>query len=238
METFRIDGRFTNGVLAPMAGLMLMLASGLSDSARAEVYEFVDPNGVIHFSNVPTDPRYYRLPSNTPAVRLSPDKIQEVILRASRRYRLEPALIQAVIKVESDFNPLAVSSAGAMGLMQLMPATAKDLGVSNPFNPSENIMGGVRHLSDLLEYFEGDLTMSLAAYHAGARRVEQFGHVPPIDQTHRYVWKVLTAYQAYRGPNLPAKPTFRVRTNDGADIYTNVPEQYLDTRRYRIAYVR
>ncbi|HEY4485079.1 MAG TPA: lytic transglycosylase domain-containing protein [Nitrospiria bacterium] len=224
--------------MIPLAGLAFVCAAGLSDWARAEVYQFVDSSGVIHFSNVPTDPRYYRLPGKTPVVRLSPDQIHNIILSASRRYRLEPALIKAVIKVESDFNPLAVSSAGAMGLMQLMPATARDLGVSNPFNPSENIMGGVRHLSDLLENFEGDLTLSLAAYHAGAKRVEQYGHVPPIEKTHRYIWKVLTAYQAYRGNALPSRPTFRVQTQDGAYIFTNVPEQYMDTRRYRIAYVK
>ena len=125
-------------------------------------------------------------------------EIQKIVLSAARRNNLDPDLIKAVIKVESNFNPQAVSKAGAMGLMQLMPATAATLRVKDPFNPRENVEGGVRHLRDLLHEFEGDLTLALAAYHAGATRVKQYGAVPPIEQTKEYIKKVLATYQRYQ----------------------------------------
>ena len=218
--------------------LVICGLAGWVDPARGELYQFTDTHGVAHFTNVPTDPRYRRLQKPAAMIPIRPEQLHQTILSASRRYRVDPALVKAVIKVESDFNPQAVSSAGAMGLMQLMPATASMLDVQNPFNPTENISGGVKHLSDLLGRFNGDLTLVLAAYHAGAKRVETYGQVPPIEKTHRYIRKVMAAYKTYRGKEPARKAVYKVFSPGGHVIYTNVPEQYQDTRRYRVAYVQ
>ncbi len=220
------------------AVLVICSLSGLVAPARGEVYQFMDAQGVVHFTNVPTDPRYRRLQNPAAMIPVQPGEIHQTILSASRRYRVDPALVKAVIKVESDFDPRAVSSAGAMGLMQLMPATASTLEIQNPFNPTENISGGVKHLSSLLSRFNGDLTLALAAYHAGATRVESYGQVPPIEKTHQYIRKVMAAYKTYRGKEPSRKSVYKVFSPNGHVIYTNVPEQYQDTRRYRVAYVQ
>lgn len=182
-----------------MIVLAIHLVSGSTSTSQAQIYQFISPDGAIHFTNVPTDPRYRRMGKghSLPAHRSSLE-IQQSILSASRQKNLDPALIKAVIKVESDFDPQAVSKAGAMGLMQLMPGTATDLKVQDPFNPHENITAGTSHLSDLLSRFDGNLTLALAAYHAGEKRVRRHGKIPPIEQTHRYVEKVLSAYQRYQ----------------------------------------
>jgi Transglycosylase SLT domain/Domain of unknown function (DUF4124) len=226
-------GRF--GVRGAVALLFCALTAS-AGPARGEVYQFVDALGVMHFSNVPTDPRYHHIQNQDPVVQLRPQDLRQTILSASRRFRVDPALVKAVIKVESDFDPLAVSNAGAMGLMQLMPATASTLEVQNPFNPTENISGGVKHLSSLLSRFNGDLTLALAAYHAGAKRVEAYGQVPPIEKTHRYIRKVMAAYKTYRGDEPSRKTIYKVISPTGRVIYTNIPEQYQDTHRYRVAY--
>ncbi|MBI3610249.1 MAG: lytic transglycosylase domain-containing protein [Nitrospirae bacterium] len=223
------------------AFVAVLMISGLTVTVEpvfGEVYQFIDADGVIHYTNVPTDPRYRRVQDPASIAPPSPVEIRQTILSASRRYRVDPALVKAVIKVESDFDPRAVSGAGAMGLMQLMPATASTLGVQNPFNPTENISGGVKHLSQLLDRFNGDLTLTLAAYHAGAKAVEQYGRVPPIEKTQRYVRKVMAAYKTYRGKEPSRKPVYKVFSSDGRVTYTNVPEQYQDARRYRVAYAQ
>ncbi|MBI3812171.1 MAG: lytic transglycosylase domain-containing protein [Nitrospirae bacterium] len=220
------------------AVLVVCGLAGLAGPARGEVYQFMDARGVVHFTNVPTDPRYRHLENPAAITPVRPGEIHQTILSASRRYRVDPALVKAVIKVESDFDPQAVSNAGAMGLMQLMPATASTLDVRNPFNPIENVSGGVKHLSALLSRFNGDLTLALAAYHAGATRVESYGQVPPIEKTHQYIRKVMAAYKTYRGKEPSRKSVYKVFSPGGRVIYTNVPEQYQDTRRYRVAYVQ
>ncbi|MBF0126492.1 MAG: lytic transglycosylase domain-containing protein [Magnetococcales bacterium] len=124
----------------------------------------------------------------------------DTIQDASMRFQIHSALIKAVIKTESDFNPLAVSPKGAVGLMQLMPGTAQDLGVSDRTDPVANIHGGVRYLRELLGQFDNNLILSLAAYNAGPGAVKKFGNtVPPYEETQQYVAKVLHFYRAYRG---------------------------------------
>jgi soluble lytic murein transglycosylase-like protein len=120
------------------------------------------------------------------------------IRRVGQRYQVDPPLIKAVIQAESDFDSRAVSSRGAQGLMQLMPETARELRVDNPFNPRENIDGGTRYLRQMLDNFKGDLTLSLAAYNAGPGLVSRTGGVPQIPETVQYVNKVLKQYKEYK----------------------------------------
>ena len=185
--------------------------------AIAGIYVSVDENGVKHFTNTPTS-RGYRpavLPRlNTPppddgnpegrvsrsSGRLvyNPMRYDRQIEQAAQRHMLDPLLIKAIIKVESDFNPAATSSKGAQGLMQLMPATADELKVWNPYNATENINGGVRYFKKLFDTYGGDITRSLAAYNAGPSRVTKDGPLPMIAETRNYIQKVIRYYQLYR----------------------------------------
>jgi soluble lytic murein transglycosylase-like protein len=115
----------------------------------------------------------------------------------SKRYNIDPNLIKAIIRAESGFDRYAVSKKGAQGLMQLMPATAREMRVSDPFNPEQNIAGGVRYLRKLLKMFNGDVVLSLAAYNAGPGQVKRAGGVPGITETKRYIKRVLSYYQRY-----------------------------------------
>jgi hypothetical protein len=122
-------------------------------------------------------------------------EFERAILNASERYHVDPYLVKAVIKVESNFNPRAVSPKKAMGMMQLIPETASIYGVGDPFDPEDNIDGGVRHLRDLIEYFGGDLKLALSAYNAGKDAVIRYGYdIPPYPETEAYVEKVLAYY--------------------------------------------
>ncbi len=117
---------------------------------------------------------------------------EDLINEAARKYNLSSTIIKAVMKAESSFNPDVVSKSGAMGLMQLMPGTAQGLGVDNPFNPEQNIDGGVRYLKDMLKEFDGNLEYALAAYNAGPGSVKKYGGVPPFDETQDYVKKIMS----------------------------------------------
>lgn len=123
------------------------------------------------------------------------------IRRIGRQYQVEPQLIKAIIQAESDFDHRAVSRRGALGLMQLMPDTARELRVANPFNPRENIDGGTRYLRQILDSFKGNLTLSLAAYNAGPGLVTRTGAVPEIPETQQYVTKVIRQYKEYKRQN-------------------------------------
>jgi len=120
------------------------------------------------------------------------------INEAARQWKLDPALLKAVVKQESGFNASAVSGAGAMGLMQLMPDTARELGVNNPMDARENLMGGAKYLRSMLDRFDGNLTKALAAYNAGPGAVEQHGGVPPYQETQHYVENILAMYADFR----------------------------------------
>jgi soluble lytic murein transglycosylase-like protein len=124
----------------------------------------------------------------------APSGVRASVARIARAQGVDPALVDAVIERESGFDPNATSSAGARGLMQLMPGTAQALGVSRPYDPIENVTGGVRYLRGLIERFGGDLRLALAAYNAGPAAVERYGGVPPFAETRRYVDGVLAAY--------------------------------------------
>ena len=167
--------------------------------SRADVYQYIDANGTISLTNVPNDPRYRRVIAELPRSRavISDGELEPVIARHSRAHRLHPALIRAVIKTESDFDPLAVSRAGAVGLMQLMPQTAVRLDVRDSYNPDENIGGGTKYLRQLLDRFNGNLPLALAAYNAGEHVVERYQGLPPIPETRQYVKKVLRYYRNF-----------------------------------------
>jgi len=124
--------------------------------------------------------------------------VRTLAVEAARRHGLDPALVLAVVGVESAFRPDAVSAKGAQGLMQLMPATAASLGVADPFDAAANLDGGAKHLQTLVERYHGDLKKALAAYNAGAGAVDRHGGVPPYAETRAYVGKVLERYQAAR----------------------------------------
>lgn len=129
--------------------------------------------------------------------RYSKQEIRRAMTFYAKRYRLEPALLRAVIKVESDFQPSVVSRKGAVGLMQLTPDTAATLNVADPYDPIQNIRGGAKQLRHLLNLYEGDLRLTLAAYNAGVHRVKG-GKIPRIRETRRYVRKVLRYYETFR----------------------------------------
>jgi len=128
----------------------------------------------------------------------------DLIREAAAKYDLEPALIRSVMRMESGFDPFAVSRVGAMGLMQLMPGTANGMGVRDAYNPRENILGGTRYLRVLANGFNGDLVLTTAAYNAGEGAVMRYGGVPPYDETRRYVQNVLRYYYAFRAAEAQA----------------------------------
>jgi soluble lytic murein transglycosylase-like protein len=184
-------------------GFLLPIQDFLSDSlfaaTKGEVYRRVDRNGFVSFTNVPTNETFTKVDLGALRLRsrLPMKDLEGTIAHHSRQHQLDPALISAIIKAESDFDPDAISRAGAIGLMQLMPQTAVRLEVRDPFNPEENIAGGARYLRYLLDRFHGNLPLALAAYNAGATRVEQYNTLPPIHETRRYVKKVLRFYRQY-----------------------------------------
>ena len=169
-------------------------------STMGDIYGFKDENGVWHFTNVPSDPRY-RLYMKTSGLKARPYivKYEEIIKKASRQFDVDPHLIKAIIKAESSFEPDAVSKSGAQGLMQLMPATARDMKVNDPFDPEQNILGGTKYLSLLLKRFKRDTRLAVAAYNVGATTVDKCNGIPPIPQTKRFVARVMEYYLEFRG---------------------------------------
>ena len=133
-------------------------------------------------------------------------EVDAAIEQAAARHNVDPNLVRAVVKVESNFNPNAVSRKGAMGLMQLMPDTARLHNISDAYDPSENVEGGARHLRMLLDRYQGDLELSLAAYNAGSAAVEKHRGVPPFPETKEYVRRVLRFYNSYRNALQPFQP--------------------------------
>ncbi len=185
----------------------MLLAAGLASAADA-LYSFEDSQGVVHFSNhAAPDSRYRKV--WTPPRRIARAGTAGVsassvfrydIERAAAQTGLDPALLRAVIQVESNFNPSARSPKGALGLMQLMPATAARYGVKNPLDPANNVLGGARYLKDLLRQFDDDLVLALAAYNAGAEAVMRHRRqVPPYPETRAYVPKVTALLARLRG---------------------------------------
>ena len=188
---------------------MALLCTGfwLCGAARADIYKFVDERGVMHVTNIPLSatPRSTanRLtvrsapvsrPSAGTSIKAPPTRYVEIVDEMARAYRVDAELIHALIRTESNYNASAVSHKGAVGLMQLMPATARRYGVVDARDATQNIRGGVQYLRDLLDAFHHNLILTLAAYNAGEGAVARHGGVPPYAETTAYVAKVLDLY--------------------------------------------
>lgn len=183
--------------------LILMCALIWMGRAKAgTIYVYEDSQGVMHFTDLPDSDRYSPYCTWPDESSQGSDRkdILQLVQNTSRDYGVDPHLVQAVIAVESNFIPTARSKAGAEGLMQLMPQTQEDMGVQRPFDIEDNIQGGVRYLSQLLDRFPS-LELALAAYNAGPRHVQAYSGIPPFPETEHYVQKVLSLYQ-----DLSAKP--------------------------------
>lgn len=215
--------------------------------AFADIYQYTDEQGVIHFSNVgvggskkykkimsaPTREQY-SIPSSrsaspstsTVTSRNMPSAYVDIIHNACDRHGVDPALVHAIVKVESDFNPYALSRKGAMGLMQLMPQTAAEMNVRNTFNPHENIDGGVKYLRYLIDRYEGNLSLALAAYNSGETAVKKWGTIPPFRETQNYVQRILKIYNKSANTFTPRYTIFIGHSEDGAIVLTDDPSKH------------
>ena len=170
----------------------------------ADIYRCVEAEGVVHYTNTPSNVKcdlYLREgPRETVPERpgdLTREWMDEYVERFSRAHDLSPALVKAIIRAESNGERFAVSPKGAQGMMQLMPFTAKRMKVSDPFDPVENIEGGVKYIKELFGVFQGNLVHTVAAYNAGPEAVRKYGGVPPYKETRQYVKRVLDYYRQY-----------------------------------------
>ncbi len=212
----------------------------------AQVYSYVDENGIRVFTNLPPNGKIGDLKVSCVPAPTNPSQetgskgssgrkndYSAIIEKYSSKYGVDPDLIHSMIATESAYNPKAVSPKGAQGLMQLMPATASRYGVRNPFDPEENISGGIRHVRSLLDMFAGyedSLMLSLAAYNAGENLVQRLGRVPAIPETNDYVRSILQRYGKTDASNqipvsapLEAPAMFQYPDENGIPVYTNIP---------------
>jgi hypothetical protein len=191
--------------------------------AWAKILRYIDAEGVIWFTNVPLTPDQRDAPRSVPetkrsnrVVRVRAHPYRTEVEQLASRYGLSPNLVSALMAVESDFDPTAISPKGARGLMQLMPLIVQYYRVYNPFNPQQNIEGGIRYLSDLLQLFDNQLPLAIAAYNGGEGLVRKHGGVPPMLES--YVNKVLALYEQSRGTQI-----HRYIAPSGLILFSNVP---------------
>ena len=245
------QNRIMTRLLSKTAVILLGLIALCSIPTHAQIVSYMDNNGKRVFinetANVVVRPakasyvrgfmatgvasRTTRISSSASgilsvAAQANREKIEEMIREVSTRYRVDPALVRAVIQTESNWNSTAVSSKGALGLMQLVPGTAQQLGVNNAFDPKQNLDGGVRYLHTLLERYNGDLDRALAAYNAGPGAVDRAGGVPRYRETREYVQKVTDSYFRPGSDRLPRAfdaphPIYRATDSDGRIVFTN-----------------
>ena len=236
-----------------LRGLLVVLSVAAASSvADAQIYTWRDANGTLVLSDkapagTAGDVRTFTVPrSNEPVLVTKPtsrayrDDYDDLIVEHAKAQNLRADLVRAVVQVESGYNPRAVSPKGAMGLMQLMPTTARQLGVRSPFDPEENIRGGTTYLRQLLERFDGSEELALAAYNAGPLAVDRYGNqVPPYRETRNYVRKVRT--QTAVGTAAPVRKLYykTVEIIDGRQVvrYSDSPPasgpyEIIDPSRY------
>ena len=190
-----------------MRGIILGLIWLAGATAQADVYIAIDDKGGYVLTNVHRPGRNYERVIREPVAQAGPANAQlitgrpyaDLVAAAARMHNVPQALLHALIKAESGYNPKARSAAGALGLMQLMPGTAKEMGVEDVLDPEDNVQGGARYLKRMLNLFDNDITLAVAAYNAGPEAVRRRGAVPPFAETRRYVPNVLREYRKLQG---------------------------------------
>ena len=198
-------------IFTTMLSLLLTLSCG---DTFADIYKYIDINGTTHYTNMPQNGKYKKIMDENG--RKSRVNYEHIISRKSAKYNIRMSVIKAVITAESNWDPKAVSKKGAIGLMQLMPATARDMKIRDPYDPEENIEAGTRYLRYLLNRFNGNMRLALAAYNAGPARVERTGGIPHITETRKYVKRVMAGSRY-----TPAPKIFRTTASNGSIVYTN-----------------
>lgn len=221
----------------------VMLVLLLGAVAEADIYKYVGDDGAVLYTDAPLGKKNEKITiegnvSNRPKAYKTKGIISNkkqrnnynlIVNKKAKEHEIDPFLVTAVIKAESNGNPYAISRKGAIGLMQLMPTTANELQIRNLFDPEENIDGGTRYLKYLLDRFNGNLTLALAAYNAGPKAVEKHGSVPPISETKQYVKKVLSLYKVNQDSSSgsykikKAEPIYKIIMEDGTILFTNFP---------------
>ena len=212
--------------------LAFIFLTRFTGPVRGDIYSYRDGSGVIYLANRPDigisilkngSNKILRSSSGRHSVSVRPTSRYDSLIReASNRYGVGFELIKAVIHAESAFDPFAVSRKGARGLMQLMPETAKNLGVRNGFDPRENVLGGTRYLREMLERYNHDLKLSLAAYNAGPTTVDRIGRVPPYSETRNYIRQVFSLMRIYGRVGSSGGRIYQVVKN-GRVMLTNRP---------------
>lgn len=188
-------------ILGRCLAVLVAMTFFVMPDTRADIYIYIDSQGVMHFTNTPTSSNfklYMREAPSRPNTWHNNRSYDDVIAEAADRTGLSFSLLKAVIHVESYFDPRAVSKKGALGLMQIMPANLSLLEIGDPFDPWENIMGGANYLKAMLEQFDGQLPLALAAYNAGPTVVARYNDIPPFQETREYVQKVLRFFNFYK----------------------------------------
>ena len=204
----------------------LIITYTLVSLSYADIFKYVDENGITLFTNVSRNIRNEKvIAKKQRSYNNSPARYSRIISRNAKKYNIDASIIEAVITTESNWQPSAVSVKGAIGLMQLMPSTSRDMRVKDPYDPEDNIEGGTKYLRLLLDRFNGNLKLALAAYNAGPGRVTKYGGIPPIRETRKYVKQVLSLYNGVSSSDKLRK-IYKVIFDDGTILYTNTPSRY------------